>query len=74
MSQSPVNNKRYDAILYSMDHTIELFGQVRKPDAVCTAAFDTLKQARAMVARALQQERESMSPFQPEMSAAGAGR
>jgi hypothetical protein len=54
-----VNDKRYNTLVYAMDHAIEIFSQIRSSDAQCVAAFDTLKQARAMVVRALQSERRA---------------
>jgi hypothetical protein len=61
---SRVNDKR-DSLLENLDQTIVAFAAMRTPDAVCTAAFDTLKQARAMIARALAAEVQSCrsSPF-----------
>lgn len=44
-------------LIHTLDASIETFAQIRTPDALCTAAFDTLKQARAMIAQALQEER-----------------
>lgn len=46
-----------DSLINTLDASIETFAQIRTPDALSCAAFDTLKQARAMIAQALQQER-----------------
>jgi hypothetical protein len=56
-----VNEKR-DSLLNRLDQSIAEFATMRTPEPVCTAAFDTLKQARAMIARALTGERDSYRP------------
>ena len=48
-----------DSLITTLDASIETFAQIRTPDALCSAAFDTLKQARAMIAQALQEERRA---------------
>ena len=42
-----------DSLLHQLDDSIALFTKLRTPDATCVAAFDALKQARALVARAI---------------------
>lgn len=57
-----------DSLIHTLDASIETFAQIRTPDALCAAAFDTLKQARAMIAQALQHERRvplSGAPLEP---------
>jgi hypothetical protein len=49
-------NAFHDSLLHQLDDSITLFAQHRTPDAACMAAFDTLKQARALVARAFARE------------------
>jgi hypothetical protein len=49
-------NETRDSLIHTLDSSIETFARIRSSDAMCVAAFDTLKQARAMIARALQQE------------------
>jgi hypothetical protein len=46
-------NQPRESLLQQLDQSISLFAQIRTPDAVSVAAFDTLKQARALIARAL---------------------
>ena len=57
-------NEKRDSLLNTLDHSIAEFSRMRTPDAVCTAAFDTLKQARAMIARALNGERDFLAPME----------
>lgn len=52
-----VNDQRYNHLLSSLDRSIELFADMRTPDAVCVAAFDALKQARAKIDLAFENER-----------------
>jgi hypothetical protein len=58
---SDVNYKGYDPVLYSLDHSIELFSRLPALTSASAAAFDTLKQARAMLADALQEEQSQYS-------------
>ncbi|MDO8542173.1 MAG: hypothetical protein Q7S40_17175 [Opitutaceae bacterium] len=64
-----MNNTRYDTLISSMDRSIELFSEIRTPDAVSVAAFDTLKQARALIAHALENERRATSPERAVLAA-----
>jgi hypothetical protein len=50
-------NENRDSLIHTLDASIDTFARIRSSDALCVAAFDTLKQARAMIARALQEER-----------------
>jgi hypothetical protein len=59
-------NETPDSLITTLDSSIETFARIRSSDAMCVAAFDTLKQARAMIARALQQEQRG-----PAASAVG---
>jgi hypothetical protein len=47
-----MNHPRLNSLFASLDNAVEILAEARTPDSVCTAAFDTLKQARAMIARA----------------------
>ena len=51
-----VVNETRDSLITTLDSSIETFARIRSSDAMCVAAYDTLKQARAMIARALEQE------------------
>lgn len=53
-------NENRDTLLNHLDQSIAAFAAVRRPDTVCTVAYDTLKQARALIARALSAERETL--------------
>ena len=63
-------NEKRDTLLLSLDQSIAAFATMRTPDAVCTAAFDTLKQARAMIARALSREHDTFGPLESRERAA----
>lgn len=54
----PVNDPHH-SLLSNLDQSIATFAAIRTPDSVSTAAFDTLKQARAMIALAFAAERQS---------------
>jgi hypothetical protein len=62
-----VNDRRYDSLLYSLDHAIELFSRIPTSTPAGAAAFETLKQARAMLTEALAQE-ASYRPGAPRVS------
>ena len=52
-------NEQRDTLLESLDRSIAVMASIRTPDSVGTAAFDTLKQARAMIARAFAGEQRA---------------
>lgn len=62
-------NSTHESLLNHLDESITTFAAIRRPDPVCSAAYDTLKQARAMIARALTRERESYCRNDLELSA-----
>jgi hypothetical protein len=45
-----------ESLLQNMDESIALMAQLRTPDPVSAAAFDALKQARALIAQAFANE------------------
>ena len=47
---------RSESVLCALDRSLALFSQLRTPDPVSVTAYDTLKQARAMIERALSGE------------------
>jgi hypothetical protein len=55
----PMHHKS-DSLLENMDESIALMAELRSSDPVSTAAFDALKQARALIAQAFANERRSM--------------
>lgn len=59
---SPRVKDSRDTLLHTLDSSIETFARIRSSDAMCVAAHDTLKQARAMIARALQLEQRGAPP------------
>jgi hypothetical protein len=54
-----VNEKR-EFLLQRLDDSIALLASLRTSEPLCTAAFDTLKQARALTARAFATETHSV--------------
>jgi hypothetical protein len=52
-SVQPVKTQDHTTLFASLDEAIDTLQRNRTPDPAFIAAFDTLKQARAMLARAL---------------------
>jgi hypothetical protein len=67
-----VKDRRTDLLLYSLDHTIELFGRASLPQGTGAAVHTALKEARAALALALAQEGVA-SARRPDDPAAQAG-
>lgn len=61
MSVRPVNEPR-NSLLQTLDASIETFAQIRSTDTACVSTYDTLKEARAMIARALGNEHLPAQP------------
>lgn len=57
-----MSQQAYDSLLNSLNSAIETLDRNRTPDPAMIAAFDTLKQARAMIVRALETPRST--PFE----------
>lgn len=57
-SDSFVNEPR-NSLLQTLDASIETFAQIRSTDTACVSTYDTLKEARAMIARAFGNEHPS---------------
>lgn len=55
-------NEPRNSLLQTLDASIETFAQIRSTDTACVSTFDTLKEARAMIARALGNEHSSDQP------------
>jgi hypothetical protein len=51
-----VNDKRYDSVLYSLDHAIELFSRLPTSTSAGAAAYEALQHARAMLTNAFAAE------------------
>lgn len=60
-SDKAVNEPR-NSLLQTLDASIETFAQIRSTDTACVSTFDTLKEARAMIARALRNEHPADQP------------
>jgi len=48
--------QKSESLLHRLDQSIALMTELRTPDPVSIAAFDALKQARALIARAFENE------------------
>jgi len=59
-----------ESLLNRLDQSIALMTELRTPDPVSIAAFDALKQARALIARAFANERRPAPA--PELQRAAA--
>jgi hypothetical protein len=49
-----VNDNDYNSLVSSLDNAVDILSRNRTPDPDLIIAFDTLKQARAKVVRALE--------------------
>jgi hypothetical protein len=65
-----VNEHAYNALLSSLNEAVAILDRNRTPDPALIAAFDTLKQARAMVVRAVEQSTVSQFECYSELAAA----
>ena len=65
-----VNEHDYALLFSSLNQAVEILDRNRTPDPSFIAAYDTLKQSRAMIAKALQQSRETKSTSNGERAAA----
>ena len=64
-----MNAHDYNSLLSSLNNAVEILHRNRKPDPRFQAAFDTLKQARAMIERNVEQAPIAAS-FEVELAAA----
>lgn len=66
-----MNQNDYRTLLASLDEAVAILDRNRTPDPAMIAAYDTLKQARARIVRALEQGgAEAVVPFGLELAAA----
>jgi hypothetical protein len=67
-----VNNQDYNTLLSSLNNAVDILATHRTSDPAMIAAFDTLKQARAMVRQLVEKDRPACVPYQPpgELAAA----
>jgi hypothetical protein len=62
--------QKSESLLNRLDQSIALMTELRTPDPVSIAAFDALKQARALIARAFENEqRVSVRPTTERVAA-----
>lgn len=66
-----MNSARITSLLSHLDSAVDILAEQRTPDALYVAAFDTVKQARALVARAIAEDRQA-SPFRTSETMADA--
>lgn len=62
-----MSEQAYQSLLSSLDQAVEILARHRTPDPAMIAAFDTLKQARAKVVRAVREvsvETLAESPYE----------
>lgn len=52
-SNRRMSEQAYQSLLSSLDQAVDILSRHRTPDPTMTAAFDTLKQARAKIVRAV---------------------
>jgi hypothetical protein len=52
-----------DQLIAQLDRSIATMTEIRRPDPTSSAAFDALKQARALIARAFSNESHSLRTF-----------
>ena len=55
-----MNQEAYNSLLSALNDAVAVLDRNRTPDPALIAAFDTLKQARAMVVRAVEQPAPSV--------------
>jgi hypothetical protein len=66
-----MNQTDYLTLLASLDQSLAILDRNRTPDPAMIAAYDTLKQARARVVRAVEATRtDTVVPFGLELAAA----
>lgn len=59
-----MNQNDYDSLLASLNEAVAILARIRTPDPRSVAAYDTLKQARAMVLGTIERAR-----LQPSVTA-----
>jgi hypothetical protein len=64
-----MNDAKFNALLSSLDHALEILAQHRAPDADNVAAYDALKQARALAVQAFS-KKHALSLLDEERAAA----
>ncbi len=65
-----MNDHDYNSLFSSLNDAIEILARNRTPDPAYIAAYDTLKQSRAMLVKALNSAQEQSAYSTPELAAA----
>lgn len=65
-----IMEQKSESLLSRLDQSIALMTELRTPDPVTIAAFDALKQARALIERAFANEQRATLRSAPERAAA----
>ena len=65
-----MNEPDYTSLFSSLNQAVEILDRNRTPDPAFVAAYDTLKQSRAMIAKALGKPQEAKSGASVGLAAA----
>jgi hypothetical protein len=65
----PVNEIDYKSLLSSLNLAVDILDRNRTPEPAFVAAYDTLKQARAMIMEATGRARDVISTANGELAA-----
>lgn len=65
-----MNETAYHALVSHLNDAVEILDRHRTPDPALIAAFDTLKQARAMLVQAVQHPEPAVTERYAEQAAA----
>lgn len=65
-----MNEHDYNSLVSSLNQAVEILNRNRTPDPRFIAAYDTLKQARAMIEKTVTRRPASAVPFPLELVAA----
>lgn len=65
-----MNQHDYDCLLAALNDAVAILARNRTPDPSSVAAYDTLKQARAMIVATVDPNRVTHATLEPELVAA----
>jgi hypothetical protein len=64
-----VNDHDYNSLFAALNEAVDILHRNRTPDAAFVAAYDTLKQSRAMIEKAVQPPAGGLSSLRVELAA-----
>lgn len=64
-----MNHHDYSSLVASLNHAVDLLNRHRTPDPRFIAAYDTLKQARAMIEKTVGANAPVSTPLEFELAA-----